>query len=355
MGTHNYVLQAFGKRKEESPPTERSISFYRYSRDASGEVESIIFTMEEWEDLLEIERETRYIEEFSCRELLLNDTNTWEEIFTYQNNKNANYMVAVKCTGEMYTTTSKFLVKKQARENFCRIIKDSLGLSITLQAGNLSKNESKYMTPIKLKDSQRKINGRIVIFLRSWENLGNDNIGVKVSAVLAILKEPRIISKIANGSIFDTRTLCKELLKIARDRINMEDNSYYCITLSQLYPSYFFTKLEMMEKIKNELDLPFNDDGSDWASIFLLSAYFSEPDDCTVSSNGPVNSVLSRNLGKRFFLKYRQFVDEDKILQEIYKECVYRLEYLHEEDADEQFLEDFYHTIKEGLALWETK
>lgn len=351
MGTHSYSVHVFAKKRGKTLPTERSMPFERYSKTACGDVLEITET-EDWIGNPIENPETRYMEEFSCREFMLRDSGVWDEVFN--GHSSLNFMVAIRSHGEMYTDTSKIFRNNKGTDiKFSQLIKETLGLTITLRAGIMKEKTLGYHTYIEISDYNRRVDGFVTIFIPSWENTGGYRLGIQISAVLALLKEPIIISKIAKGEISDKKSLCKELIRIAYARMNKKDSSYECYALLGIDGKAFSSRDELLSLIKDQLRYMFNDDGSDWISIALLSVYFFAGSELNFDASGPVDAVESGTT-KTIMKNFKEYVDESSLLREIARE-VENLSEKYDEDFDEDFSRGYSDEPLEQISVWATE
>lgn len=322
MGVNTYEVDLFKKPKKGSLPTPRSIGFSRYNR-SSGDLSDFFNDQDdEYYSNYPQERTNRYIDEHTCRETLLEDNpDIYAAIFDSEEIGDYNKILGIRCTGEMYTTTSRILrSKKNYREIFSKFIEKVFNLNCEIRCGIL-KNKLR----ISYKNGSKRVDGFVTLYLPS---VGNEDLSggdLLISSILAILREPRIIKGILSGEINDKRSLCKELVKISVDRAYLKDSSYECFTLVSGYFSQ--SKKENLRYILQELNYPINGEGSDWLSIILLSIFIFEYDgfkeQLSFSGNGtgPADFILENSISTEFE-KFKDFVEEDSNLSLLHNKLI---------------------------------
>lgn len=314
MGTHTYLLEVFRKDKDKPLPTPNSIGFHKYSSCSAGDIDDIL------EDFSE-EQENRYMEEFTCRELLLNDSYIWYPVFHEPEN---NYMVGIRCYGELYSIVSEFLqCNKESKSLVKKVLEDVFGITVEIKYGALSQLLARRVFGnyiMEYGDGYKKVLGYVSLYIPSLENTDIPALDCGVSAILALLKEPRIISGILQGKINDKQDVCKELIKISRDRHEKIDDSYNCLALTRISSLTARTMTELKSSIREQLFYRNNDDGSDWYSIANLAvfcygfrSYFTGYDVST-NEGGPSAFVIEKG-HRALYEGFKGFVQEDDILK----------------------------------------
>lgn len=342
-----YLIEAFKKKVVEPKPTINSLGFHRYSRTSVGNIDDLFDQEPAFE-------ENRYMAEFTCRELLLNDSGIWQAVFQQ---KEYNVMMGIRCYGEMYTIVSELLLKnKNSKSLLKKIVEDIFGITVEFRYGTLNQTLARRVfghTEIEYKDGQKSIRGYITLYFNSWANGHISALDCGISAILAILKEPRIISGILDGSILDKKSMCKELIKIAVDRAGKNDDSYHCFSLVGVTSSTYMSMEGLKAEIRNYLANIHNEDGSDWLSIAFLAVF------CYISSTldsgynlfsgdaGPADFIME-NGTRTMFSEFREFLAEDEMLNYL-KEEIRASDRNHEDEFYDFYEQDdtIYRLIRE--------
>ena len=315
MGTHSYYLEVFRQTKDKRLPTINSLGFHRFSRYATGEFEDIE-TVGETPAL----DDRRYMELFTCRELLLNDSYIWHPVFGKPVH---NYMVGIRCYGELYSNTSALLHKdKDSKAKLKAVLEGIFGIKLELRYGTLTEDTARRTFGnyrIDYGDGEKTVLGYVTLYLSSWENVGIPAIDSGVSAILALLKEERIITGILSGTITDKKSLCIELVKIAMARASRIDDSYNCFALVGVTYNTASTMAEMKRRIREALTQRSNDDGSDWFSMTTLAVFcyvFKTLQGYSVhSGEGGPSSFIMEYGSTDLFAQFRDFLNEGAILK----------------------------------------
>lgn len=232
---------------------------------------------------------TSFTSEQGCRELIIQDIESLHDMYCQEEN----YVFAIRMGGEQHDKVSRQLQSKER----CGLVKDILSLALRLdnfelKSGKFTTLKSKnYWRPFEdclaKRRSERK---EVPFFVDFYTDNGSINGGefpVKLSALIALLREPRIISGIVSKKIVEPLDIIRELLKIAEDRQQEKDDSYLCWHLSSYGNDY---------DIKRQLRFPGNDDASDGYSIgmlalFILGVFYHVGNFDMTDSAGPVDTV----------------------------------------------------------------
>lgn len=317
MGTHTYSLEVFRRTKEEKQPTPNSLGFHRFASSATGDFSDITIVDEN----RHID-DTRYMDVFPCRELLLNDSGIWSDVFYIPEH---NYMMGIRCNGEMYHNTYRLLRRdKNSKIKVKKVLEDVFGISLDIRYGTLEKRIAERTFggfSIVYGDGEKESLGYVTLYLNSWENQGICAIDAGVSAILALLREPIIIRGILSGDIFDTQSLCKVLIKISLARAKETDDSYNCLRLLGIMDSTTRTMSELRQQIRRNLSEENNDDGSDWFSMATLAVF------CFIfktligygvetGTAGPCDFIVE-NANLDHFIDFKYFVDEPETIKSL--------------------------------------
>lgn len=340
MGTHSYYMDVFRKTKEEKPPTINSLGFHRFSRCATGDFSEI----EEVADIPTMD-ERRYMELFTCRELLLNESYIWQPVFE---NPVHNYMVGIRCHGELYHEISLLMSRdKDSRKKLKTVLEDIFGIKLELRHGILTEDVARRTFGnyrISYADGTKECLGYVTLYLSSIENVGVSTIDCGVSAILALLKESRIINGILSGEITDRKSLCVALVRIAMDRANKTDDSYNCFSLLGITYNTSSTMTEVKSRIREALSVRSNDDGSDWFSITNLAVFcyvFRSLQGYSVySGEGGPSSFIMEHSSRKLFSEFRDFLNENEILRFL-REHVLDIAGYFSDNEDEDFYDDY--------------
>jgi hypothetical protein len=276
MGTHNYGMEI---RKS---PGNTGDHLTRHSSVSTNELEIFFRTPRK-----------RFYEEYSCREVL---TRAFTRNLLLNNPLlNVPVSVSVRCFGVQYTEMVNILFRKN-KEELEKLLGEIMGVKLGIRYGKTIQNNLLLCLP-----STRRLgveipsDGFIILEFPLKISSIDDGIGYKLSAVLAILKEPAVIGKILAIKSPTVNNLVDCLLDLAAKRALFEDTSYkYCPISSapNLKPQKFESRFRY--EISKFLRAMCNDDGSDcisllYLSIFLKNSYMM----LSKYENGPVNAVRS--------------------------------------------------------------
>lgn len=257
MGTHSYTVMLI-KRKENFPvPEEMSFSSsletygFGFRKFSSQSREEVVWSYGCREVM------HRYMAEYLSRELITNFKT----------------LMGVRMSGEQYSAVIKILAQNQ-NENLSKLsafLANLTGISLRI---DLETERINSRFTYRKSDSHAQLEklcvGDIRVYVPLWENEKAVRINTKLCVIGALLKEPRVVSKILSGEIHDVESLVVELLHIARDRANKTDTSYECYSL---VGSYGKTHEQIMNQILDVLAYDANLDGSSWLDITKLAVY----------------------------------------------------------------------------------
>lgn len=288
MGTQTYCMVA--KKYIENKP-----NFVRFVSKEGRKSTSIVEEFSEGVSYLYYDdREVNYttlITEQECRELVIQDIQLLRE--SYQ--REEPYIFAIRMGGEQHDKVSRLMQGK----NKCALVEKVL--SNTLNLRDFEIRSGKFSTPtsnnywrpfndttVKRKSEIKPIPFYIDIYTNN-ELIDDPEFPVKLSALIAMLREPRLIQGILDGSVVTPADIAKKLLEIAEDRQKKADESYICWKLSPYGTD---------DDIKRQLDSADNDDASDGYSIavlalFTLAVYYNIGGVDFYDCSGPVDCIES--------------------------------------------------------------
>lgn len=202
----------------------------------------------------------------SCRELILDVV---EPAFS----ESSTMYSAIRCFGEQHhRVAGVFRRKRGSSALVSKVLTEILGTPINVSYGFLGKNAKPADNPfarssvLNMGGKSKKVNGYVTLYMPYTDTHPTDELlFLIVSTVIALLREPRVIKGILNGSITDAKSLAIALLDIARDRKYQLDNSYNCWMLSGTTQ-----KSSILHALSN---YEYNGDGSDYASIAALAFF----------------------------------------------------------------------------------
>lgn len=249
----------------------------------------------------------RAIREHSCREFLKSTVNNIHS-FAYSNTKEYNVMMGIKLTGENYHAVAEVLEKAPDKiKKVSAMFSNLLGINFSLVSGfdNIDDDSEFHRggTRIMLYTEQLETyyipnNGYVTVFVDFDDNsMEFNNMGVRISALLALLRERFIIDGIVNNKIKSLKEIINSLLELTVLRYDKKDSF---MTLYQSISGMDYRNETIRnEMFRNILGNPTNDGGTDWYSLFCLCIFLhmtriKDPILLEViDGDGPVTVVLS--------------------------------------------------------------
>lgn len=254
-----------------------------------------------------------YRKEVGCRERIMDFMRPMDSWFFGRGNT-TDLLFGIRCYGEMYAKNGKIIKKYDGGDKaISKFFSKIFGMKFIIKTDDIPESRARFdfigRTSHKFHYggtiTERDNLTTITVYLRSKDNKNIPLSDTKISAVLALLKESRIIGKILEGEISSPAELANELFSISADRANQKDTSYdYMGWFGGSSGNYTFE--QMVERGKNQLSGYENTDGSDWISIaylavFVCLACFSKSSFAVISSSsGPATFAKGRleNMGR---------------------------------------------------------
>jgi hypothetical protein len=189
--------------------------------------------------------------------------------------------ITIKTLGHQFNKVSQILALEDYQKRVSEFIAKIFKLKIDIFAGqDVPTNKSITILKDGVNPLLNYLKVRVIVTRKGLTGkfkLGNSQfISIKVSAILALLREPDIIYDIINGVIKDWKTLVQKLLVISRARLLGEDKSY-----GDNFDKIFHLSLEM------------NSTGTDWASITFLSLYITGLSLGIITSSRVINRLFN--------------------------------------------------------------
>lgn len=308
MGTHAYILNIWNSDKKK-------------------EIITKVFDTKYVIDFESIEKENLFYKSTTCRESLTTTLNDFTSfLFNEDTYEKGEYTFGIKCLGQMHSNVSRILLKNKSNiKKFSQAINGIFHTEFEITC-----QEKEIVPFVKQKRASEDFYGTINIFIKSKRDY---RFPCLISALIAILREERIVKGILNDSINSTESLVKELIRISSDRLLGKDNTYFCLFLID---NIYNNKSQALNQIKKSLSTEKNTDGSDWYSIFMLSIFvyfyskkYREIDDYYSDYGGPVDFVENvSDVDERGFLfpfvKMLSKLDEFKIVSTVYSKKYYK-------------------------------
>lgn len=292
MGTHNYRLQVTGKYK-------------------GGRFSALPFDMldtnntNSW-STFDSDNSRIYSRDVGCRERVmdfLRDISS--RVFRSDRD---DLLVGIRCFGQMHSKVAQIIGESDSNaervENF---LSSMFGMRykirvVNLEHENLNRfhlNKKTYSYTVAGQTVTTKLFHVVTLYFQSKNNHAIPLSDCKVSAALAILREPRLISGLLDGSLHDGKTFCREILRLAWARIRGKDDTYDCVTLTSL-GNAAPARSTLLDRVSEILKRSNNTDGSDWKSMVYLAMFcymcFFPPDNMpiTTDSSGPASFAENR-------------------------------------------------------------
>lgn len=307
MATHSYRIQAISKDSKDVFPRKTSLLFHRVMQGADN-----------LEGFLGHKNSSWYEEEY-CRESVSYRFRETAGKFKFPT---SNTIFGIRCYGEQYTTVVKEITKtkpdkKAVLETIAKVLSESFELNISLDYGSTDADampgEYRFTyLDLRGREHTKSCNRTVTVYIKTWENKEVTLLNPKVSGVLAVLREPLIISRIVSGKITDKESLIDAISRIALARLTGKIAGYYCMNLA----CCDYEEIDIvLREITSELKSIHNDDGSDWYSmlhlgifLFSLDKESEEESSSTVENcSGPVDYAedkLSDSTKRKFLSRY---------------------------------------------------
>lgn len=318
--SHKYLVEAFISRIK---PGKSRLNFVRVNADSTSE--STYFS-------LDVSK--RFLSSVHCREQVVKRVRgIVNKTFT----GNDNVILGVRAFGEQYTTVAELLSKISRKNNSSqkktaeflrdfinRVFRINLDLEFGIIPKSKLKNSLAFSVTFPGKNGEsvtRACNHQITLYMNSWENVDTALIDVKVSAILALLREPILVDKIFSGEIFDHISLARETMKISLSRATKKDDSYFCVSLSGIESNL----KALQNRMKNVLAHRDNSDGSDWESmsrlaVFFYTIYETKTKDKVSTENGPANHVEKTCIPRRYTM-FREAINDEILVKSFLQHC----------------------------------
>lgn len=270
MGTHKYIIDLL-KSEEEEPA--KKLGFRTSYTNGVGSTS----------DFLEYVRgedsKVRFIKTYGCRERVCDDLVNLIS-GTLRLHKDKHYLYGMRCLGEQYHVVAELLKNVENSDQklagfFTELFGIKLGIYHNFMTESTPSYVQRFTSNLKIKSGEKtkSVAGYINIYYRLALVDKVKPITMIISAVAALLKEPKIIEKIIDGTITDAEGVVEKLLEISFDRYCGKDFSYDCWNLG----------FNPREYLMN----PNNNDGSDYLSMFKLGLFI----------GGIANNYLKGQLG----------------------------------------------------------
>jgi len=266
MGTHNYRLQITGAGNAG----KLSVLTFDAFRTINTQSMSAFYK----------NRGSVYSRDVGCRERVMDFLKEAGGNFFNTTDK---LLMGIRCFGELYNKNSAIIAENPNAEKILnKFVSKVFGINVIIKTEEidinspalfLGKKKHIYMNERRTKKVTMEYPRVITIYLRSHRNQNIFLVDCRISALLALLRERRLVSGILEGKIKSYEDVCRELVDISIGRVTGEDDSYDCLSLIFSGADSERSFKELMMSVKMSLSSPNNTDGSSWNNILWLSMF----------------------------------------------------------------------------------
>lgn len=273
MGTHNYRMEIRKFLKKDENPGIKALEFNRIKENSTADIGN--FCTYSY---------GTFLRDMSCRESVCY---RFQELHRERSKiKECDFVVGLRSYGEMYNTTARCIRKisrelgvkySELVEIVSKFFSATFELDLIIRSGFLTRKKANLSPGGKTRTFRKGdkttltwMLGYYDVYIESWDNFHGSNIDVKISAILALLREPDIVEGIIYGEITDMNSLIKSIVRLSVSRFNKDkSNRYLCAVAVGGILTVDNLKMSMLDFLKS----PLNDDGSDWYSMLNLAVF----------------------------------------------------------------------------------
>jgi hypothetical protein len=292
MGTHNYRLQF--TRNEGG----RLSSAFPFKSMDDRQVNSTLKVTQNSLPLV-------YTKDVGCRERVMDFFRAVRDSMFSGNH--SDFAIGIRCFGEMYAKNAE-VIEELGVKNLEKLFKTALGVVVKIRVVDLSnenlnqlflgKKQSSFM--VGKEKITRTYYKTITMYIRSRDCGGVMVMDCRLSTVLAILRENRLVKGICEGVIKTSEDLMAEIFSIAADRSELKDDSYDVMGFSSDYTSLSTSTQykDLLATIKTKLRDLYNLDGSDYVSMSALGTFIG-----MCQKGFSTKSIITENTGPADYVR----------------------------------------------------
>lgn len=266
MGTHNYRMQMTGKGDGKDLS---ALLFEQFREENTNDYSGFWGHAKNW----------TFSHDVGCRERVMDFLRACSTGFFHGESQ---LLMGIRCYGELYAKNAEIIKQHPgAAKKISDFLSRVFDMVFVVRINETKPEEVAKKHLGRVKHTFTDENGNTVVrtyyknitlYLRSYRNKGIKLSDVRISSVLAILREERIINGILSGEIKNVHDLSRELFMISFDRVQSKDFTYDCFALAGVGDSVKLHS-KIMSDVRSSLSGTGNTDGSDWLSILRLAMF----------------------------------------------------------------------------------